>query len=274
MSTPPTPLRRKTRPLPPEATLDINPTLSGRQKMHYLGRWLIVATVIVTLIILFRTYHLAYYLQQDVLQAWLASMGPWAPVAFIGTVIGVMLIYVVPFAAMCALGGILFGTVWGTFWSLVGGTCAAIVVLLVTRYLGTRVLNLSIDSNPRWKFLSQRLEEDGFFYLLLIRATSVVPFNVVNVVSAIAMIKMRHFIPATIIGLLPSAFVYAYTAKTLVSLKISNTQLGLVVSAVLLLVLTPIIYRQYRQHRLRLKQRLSIQQAFANPVPEEPAHGR
>src|SRR6516165_7571355 len=68
------------------------------------------------------------------LDAWLAFLGPWAP-------IGYMILYsfatvaLVPGVVFALAGGALFGPFWGSLWNLAGATLGATLAFLVARYI-------------------------------------------------------------------------------------------------------------------------------------------
>jgi len=58
------------------------------------------------------------------LDAWLASLGPWAPVAYV-MLFALATVAFVPGVIFSLAGGALFGPFWGTLWNLTGATVGA-----------------------------------------------------------------------------------------------------------------------------------------------------
>ncbi|MGV3523548.1 MAG: TVP38/TMEM64 family protein [Candidatus Sericytochromatia bacterium] len=252
--------RRPTGPLPADIELFDPTTPSFWQRIKYPLRWLTIGAVIALLIFAFRRYELAQYVDQDALRALIVPYGSWAPAVFIGVFVLAMLCVVVPFSVPCALGVMLFGVAWGTLWNVVGGTCAALAVFGLARLLGKRVMQRRAG-DARWDNLNQRLQQDGLYYLLLVRALSIVPFNLLNFVSAFTALRLRDFILANLIGLIPSAFVYGYGAKVLLDPATPKTTLVAFVAVALVLLVTPLVFRQARR-QCRRDQRQRIHEAF------------
>lgn len=230
------------------------------QRIKFPLRWLGIATLVIIAFALFQRYELHRFVNSAALQKWIAPLGPWAPVAFIGTFIVAMALIFVPYSMMCVVGMLLFGSAWGTLWSVIGATLGGTVVFLGSRWLGQNLLERK-QQDPKWRVLNQRLKKDGFYYLLLVRTLSILPFNLLNVASALTGIKLRDFILASVIGLPPSAFVYGFGAKLLVDPTTPKTTLYIVVGVALIFIVTPLVFRQSRRARQRRRAR-----------PVHPAH--
>lgn len=257
--TPATPIYR-TGPLPAELDL-FDPTQpSFWQRIKYPLRWLLIAGLLIVAIVLFKRYELGSYLNQEQIQAWLAPFGGWAPLIFMALFVGAMLLMVIPFSLMCGVGALFFGVAWGTLWSVLGGTLAALAVYGLSKLIGREIIRKQAG-NPRWENLNRRLEQDGLYYLLLVRTLAILPFNLLNFACAFTAIKLRHFLLANLIGLIPSAFVYGYGTRLLLDPTVSKTHLALLIGIVLLVIVPPLVFRQARRAR-RKAQRVRMQKAL------------
>ncbi|HEY3148193.1 MAG TPA: hypothetical protein VGJ75_17685, partial [Dongiaceae bacterium] len=58
------------------------------------------------------------------LDAWLGSLGPWAPVGYV-VLYALAAVALVPGAIFGLAGGALFGAIWGSLWNLLGATLGA-----------------------------------------------------------------------------------------------------------------------------------------------------
>jgi uncharacterized membrane protein YdjX (TVP38/TMEM64 family) len=233
------------------------------QRLKYPVRWLLIALLIAGAMTLIRRTDVLSYLSQDNIEKLLAPLGSAAPAAFIGFCILASLAMVVPYSLMCATGTILFGSAWGVLWSVFGGALGALAVFGMARLLGHRMPQPR--RSPRWEQLNARIERDGLYFLLILRALSIMPFNLLNVTAAFTAVKFWHFVVANLIGLIPSAFVYGVGIKVLLDPTLPREQLIALVVVVALLVGIPVVYRQYRRQKVRQQQRHLIRQAFEQP---------
>lgn len=70
------------------------------------------------------------------LQIWVESAGSAAPLVFIALYAAATVLFL-PGSVITLAGGVLFGPVWGTLWSLTGATLGAFLAFLIARYLGS-----------------------------------------------------------------------------------------------------------------------------------------
>lgn len=250
----------RTGPLPAELELFDPTEPSFWQRIKYPLRWLLIAGLLIVGLILFKRYELGSYLNQEQIQSWLTPFGMWAPLVFMALFVIAMLLIVIPFSLMCGVGALFFGVAWGTLWSVLGGTLAALAVYGLSKWIGRGVIRKRVG-NLHWENLNRRLQQDGFYYLLLMRGLAILPFNLLNFVCAFTAIKLRHFLFANLIGLIPSAFVYGYGTRLLLDPSISGTQLVFLIAIILLIIVPPLVFRQARRAR-RNAQRTRMQKAM------------
>lgn len=259
--TPPSPARS---PGPmPEIQLFTESPPSLWQRVQFPLRWLGLATLIGLAVFGFRALDLGQYLNQTAMRELIAPLGSWAPAAFIGVFVLAMLCMVIPYSALAGLSMLLFGLAWGMVWTVLGGTLAALCVWGLSKLIGRRMIAGRLQ-DPRWKNLNERLEKDGFYYLLLLRMLSIVPFNVLNFACAFTPIRLRDFLLANLIGLIPSAFVYGFGLKLLLDPNTPKPLLAAFVGVIALLLVTPMVFRQARKAR-RNRQRRRMLEAFEAP---------
>ena len=71
---------------------------------------------------------------QEALQAWLASVGWWAPVLFVAIYAAGTVLFL-PGSVLTLAAGALFGILPGALYSLAGATLGAVLAFLVARHL-------------------------------------------------------------------------------------------------------------------------------------------
>jgi uncharacterized membrane protein YdjX (TVP38/TMEM64 family) len=104
-------------------------------------------------------------------------------------------------------GGLLFGAWLGGAAAWIGATIGASLIFLAARTAFGDALRARAGS---WlDRLSAGFRENAFSYLLILRLTPVAPFFIVNVAPAFFNVKLRDYLLATMIGIVPGTFVYA-----------------------------------------------------------------
>jgi len=109
---------------------------------------------------------------------------------------------------LTVIGGILFGAVLGGAAALVGATTGAICIFLIARSaVGEYFVR---RAGPLAEKLAQGFRADAFSYLLFLRLVPIFPFWVVNLMAALAGARLTTFAAATVLGMTPPTFIFAF----------------------------------------------------------------
>jgi uncharacterized membrane protein YdjX (TVP38/TMEM64 family) len=110
-------------------------------------------------------------------------------------------------------GGFLFGVWPGAAASVLGATTGATVIFLIARTaVGEPLLTCA---GRRAADLARGFREDAFSYLLFLRLVPAFPFFLVNLVPALAGVRLAPFVAATALGVIPAAIVYSLAGTSL-----------------------------------------------------------
>lgn len=105
-------------------------------------------------------------------------------------------------------GAVLFGPYEGTLYPWIGATIGATLAYLTARALGRDFVERLFGG--RFAAFDQRIRKHGFAGLVIIRLLPVFPFNAVNFGCGLTGIRLRDYVLATAIGILPGTFVYQF----------------------------------------------------------------
>jgi uncharacterized membrane protein YdjX (TVP38/TMEM64 family) len=135
-----------------------------------------------------------------------AHWGFVAAIAYIAAYAAVVALSVPGGAILTIAGGFLFGLWLGALCAVIGATSGAVCIFLAARAgLG----GLAQRAGPFFGKLEAGFRADAFNYLLFLRLVPVFPFWLVNLVPALAGVRLGTFLFATFIGIIPGTFVYA-----------------------------------------------------------------
>jgi uncharacterized membrane protein YdjX (TVP38/TMEM64 family) len=76
------------------------------------------------------------------------------------------------------------------------------------------------------KAMSEGFEKDAFNYLLFLRLAPIFPFFVINIVPALFKVPLKTYATATVLGILPGTFAYAFLGQGLGSSLDAATKAG------------------------------------------------
>lgn len=227
---------------------------------HKLARWFFLG-IFLLLIAMVLYFHLYRYLSFQTLQHYRYQLIAWTAQHYALTVISFIVIYMlavalsVPGAVFLTLtGGFLFGMVWGTLYAVVGATLGAMFIFLLVKSLFGEWLAKRAHG---WVAkMEQGFRQNAFSYLLMLRLIPIFPFWLVNIVPALLNVKLRTFIYATAIGIIPGSFVYAWVGHGMGYLLDRNQapNLSIILTppillpllALALLSLVPVIYQRWQ----------------------------
>lgn len=172
------------------------------------------------------------------------------------TVIGAIGIYTLsialslPIASLLSLLiGFLFGLWLGLGIILFSATLGATLVFLAARYTFGEAIQRKMGERIQ-KFLSE-FHKNDFNYLLFLRLVPLFPFWLINLAMAFTPIRLKTYIAATFLGIIPGAFVFTNLGRTLGEIDSPDQLVSLkTLSAFLLLgvfTLIPVWVKRYRR---------------------------
>ncbi|HVT44880.1 MAG TPA: VTT domain-containing protein [Thermoanaerobaculia bacterium] len=131
----------------------------------------------------------------------------WAPVAYLALYALFSLLLLPPILLSIA-GALIWGWVGGGLMELLAATVGSVAPYAIARLsAGSWLAGLIERRSPA---IGAKLREEGFMALLLLRLVPVVPYVILNYAAGIASIRPRHYLPATVLGMIPSIFVFTY----------------------------------------------------------------
>jgi uncharacterized membrane protein YdjX (TVP38/TMEM64 family) len=137
-----------------------------------------------------------------------------AAVAFyIATYVVVVALSLPGALALTLTGGILFGGAVGGAAAIVGATVGATIIFLIARSAFGE--DLARRAGPLASKLADGFRSEAFSYLLFLRLVPVFPFALINLVPALAGVRLSTFVAATFIGIIPGGFAFAYVGAGL-----------------------------------------------------------
>ena len=138
--------------------------------------------------------------------------GVWGPLVY-------MLLYaigpsfLVPGAVMTIAGGLAFGTLWGSVYSLIGADVGAVVAFGAGRFLGRGFVESVVGK--RFDAILGRIAKHGFQIVLYLRMVPVIPYNALNLIAGASRIAFRDYFWASIIGMIPGTILFAFLGDAL-----------------------------------------------------------
>lgn len=144
--------------------------------------------------------------------------------------------------------GFLFGRWVATLLIVAGGTLGATLLFLCARYLFAEPVRRRMGSVG--ERINDGFTRDGFNWLLFMRLAPFFPYFLVNLVPALTDIRVRTYVAATLIGILPSTLVFTNLGQTLGRIESTRDLLApgtiIAFAALGLLALVPVMLHRWK----------------------------
>jgi uncharacterized membrane protein YdjX (TVP38/TMEM64 family) len=191
---------------------------------------------------------------RETLSGLAARYGLLANIAFIGLYAAVVAFSLPGGTVMTLLAGLLFGVASGGITATIGAAIGATLLFLAAKTaLGDA---LAARAGGALRKLEDGFQKDAFNYLLVLRLIPVFPFWLVNLAPAFLGVRLRTYVSATVIGIIPGTFVFASIGNGLGAVLDAGAQpnLDIVFQPEILwpilglaaLALAPVIYKRTR----------------------------
>ena len=141
------------------------------------------------------------------LEAWLASLGWWAPAVFVVLYAAAVVVFS-PAWFWALAGGALFGPVLGTATNLAAATIGATLAFLAARYIASDWI--ARRTGGRLKRLIEGVEAEGWRFVAFVRLVPLFPFNLLNYALGLTRIRLSHYVVASAVFMVPGTIAYTY----------------------------------------------------------------
>jgi uncharacterized membrane protein YdjX (TVP38/TMEM64 family) len=146
--------------------------------------------------------------------AWIRNLGPGGAL-FYGMVYAVGAVLMIPGSALTAGAGLVYGTLIGVLIVSPASVLGATGSFLIARYFARDWVERKLQRYPKFKAVDRAVEKQGFKVVLLIRLQPVIPFVLLNYALGLTRVRLRDYVVASWIGMLPATIVYVYLGSAL-----------------------------------------------------------
>jgi uncharacterized membrane protein YdjX (TVP38/TMEM64 family) len=176
----------------------------------------IIKVAIVLILVLGSAYllwdHSEWFENPRLVKAEILAWGIWGPVFY-------MLLYafgpsfLVPGAVMTIAGGLAFGALRGSVYSLLGAEAGALVAFAAGRFLGRSFVQRVVGG--RFEKLLAQIGRHGFQIIFYLRLVPLIPYNALNLLAGASPITFRDYFWASAIGMVPGTILFAFLGDAL-----------------------------------------------------------
>ncbi|MCF6137343.1 TVP38/TMEM64 family protein [Pseudalkalibacillus berkeleyi] len=178
------------------------------------------------------------------LRNWFISFGIFSPLMYV-VFCSLRPVILFPFLILTVAGGLAFGPIFGTLLTIIGGLIGASISFYISRKYGDL---LKIESRERFQALTQKIDQKGFQYVLILRLVPLLNFDIVSYSSGLTSIRYKPYILATSVGMIPGTVGLNYIGSSLVSVNMK--EMIIVLALLFIVFILSIGLKRYMSNRL------------------------
>jgi uncharacterized membrane protein YdjX (TVP38/TMEM64 family) len=192
---------------------------AGKRGLRW--RWIAVAAGVVAVLLAWRHLHVEDFLRNAL--AWVAGLGAWGPLAFIGLYVVATVLFL-PGSVLTLGAGAAFGVVWGSVIVSIASTLGATCAFLTGRYLARDAVARRLERHPRFAAIDQAVGTEGWKIVGLARLSPVFPFNLLNYAFGLTRVSLRDYFVASWLGMMPGTVMYVYVGSLVRAASVERTR--------------------------------------------------
>lgn len=140
---------------------------------------------------------------------WIDALGVIGPLVLILAYI-VACVFFIPGSALTLGAGALFGVIRGSILVSIASTLGATVAFIVGRYLARDWVARKIEGSPKFSAIDVAVGREGWKIVGLTRLSPIFPFNLLNYAYGLTNVRLRDYVLASWIGMMPGTVMYVY----------------------------------------------------------------
>jgi uncharacterized membrane protein YdjX (TVP38/TMEM64 family) len=199
----------------------------------------IVAILLSVIALLLWINYRYLHLSPQNIRDWILSFGWMAPPLYI-LLYTVRPLVLFPVTLLSLTGGLAFGALWGSIYTIIGATMGALLSFLISRYFGKQLVKKQWTG--KWSKLEKKLEEQGFFYVLLIRLIPFISFDLISYAAGLSKIRILPYLLGTVIGIIPITIAFNFLGSSFTKGSMNTVFIAILVIAVVVAI--PLIFRK------------------------------
>ena len=180
----------------------------------------------------------------DRIELFVKELGVWGPIVYIGILLLPIIFAPTPAAPFMLIGAKLFSWQAGMLYGLIGFTLGNSINFWIGRYFG-KPLFKKVYSLDKFENLEKRVPESiEFWGIVALRLLPNPSFDFFSYFAGFGRMKYSKFALASLIGMIPAAFLWNFFGDKLLEYQFSMKGLALAMGLVVIIVLVLIIRKK------------------------------
>lgn len=197
---------------------------------------ILIISMIIVFILIYKVFLQGITAQS--IRDWVSGFGVMAPIAYI-FVWAILPIFFFPVPVLALAGGLSFGLVDGTIYTLIGAMVNSSLMFLLANILAKDMVSKYLEDKLPDKWWDRFQSADGkevFLIVLICRLIPIMPYNVINYVSGLTKIRFSNYFLATLIGIFPGTVIFLNVGDKILDVKSPEFIMSIVFVVILTVV--------------------------------------
>ena len=189
-----------------DATVTAAPQENAKKGLPGWAKLLIAAAILAVVVYAVKTLNLGARLQAAT--EYIRGLGAAGIVVYFGLYIVATLVGVATPLTMVA--GVIYGVAGGVAIVSPASVTAATIAFLLGRFVLRSTVEKKVSQNPKFAAIERAVGKNGFKIVGLVRLSPVFPFTLLNYGLGLTPVKLRDYVLASWLGMLPGTLLYVY----------------------------------------------------------------
>lgn len=201
-----------------------------------LKKKIIVGLLILLSVVIYNKYLSGITPQS--LRAWINGYGSLAPIAYI-LAWAILPIFFFPVPVLALGGGLSFGIVAGTIYTMIGAMINSTLMFWIANLLAKDMVTAYLQKTMPVKWWNKFMianKKDGFLIIFICRLIPLMPYNVINYASGLTQISFLNYSLATFLGILPGTLIFLNVGDKILDIHSPEFILSIIMLAGLILI--------------------------------------
>jgi uncharacterized membrane protein YdjX (TVP38/TMEM64 family) len=119
-------------------------------------------------------------------------------------------IALIPGSILTLAAGFAYGPLWGLAIVSPASVAGATAAFVLGRTLLRKWVERKMRTSPKARAIDAAVEREGFKLVLLLRLSPLIPFDILNYVLSLSKLRLRTYVLASFLGMLPGTALYVY----------------------------------------------------------------
>lgn len=197
---------------------------------------ILIISMIIVFILIYKVFLQGITAQS--IRDWVSGFGVMAPIAYI-FVWAILPIFFFPVPVLALAGGLSFGLVDGTIYTLIGAMVNSSLMFLLANILAKDMVSKYLEDklpDKWWDRFQSADGKEGFLIVLICRLIPIMPYNVINYVSGLTKIRFSNYFLATLIGIFPGTVIFLNVGDKILDVKSPEFIMSIVFVVILTVV--------------------------------------